>query len=383
MPSYEHRVVKIEGFEIACNLTSFVGNSLRMFNKRSALLVRITTASGFVGWGETWAFPAAASSFIKSVLAPDILGADATSPRAVQARLLGRIIPDRRGQGHMAISAVDIALWDALGQITKKPIYALLGGQMRDRVKAYASGPFLQAGEDRYAGFEQEVERFVNAGFRAVKLRVGTTLARDTWAIRKARSIVGADALLMADMNEGSTVREAVRLAHIVEDASLSWLEEPIPHDDLPGYKRLAELLPLALAGGESFCGVQSFRDVMCAGALDVVQPDLAICGGLTEAMRVSGFADAFGTMVAPHVWGTGINFLASLQFSSVLTPRFGSVPSPLFEYDMGYNPLRSAIYDPQPDRDGMLTIPDGPGLGIEVKVEGLSEYITDHWTLE
>jgi len=121
----------------------------------------------------------------------------------------------------------------------------------------------------------------------------------------------------------------------------------------------------------------------MCAGALDVVQPDLAICGGLTEAMRVSGFADAFGTMVAPHVWGTGINFLASLQFSSVLSPRFGSVPSPLFEYDMGYNPLRSAIYDPQPDRDGMIIVPDGPGLGVEVKVERLSEYITDHWTLE
>ncbi|WP_230533272.1 mandelate racemase/muconate lactonizing enzyme family protein [Microvirga roseola] len=383
MADQEHRVVKVEGFELACNLPAFVGNSLRMFNKRSALLVRLTTASGFVGWGETWAFPSSASSFIKAVLAPDILGADPTTPRAIQTRLLGRIIPDRRGQGHMAISAVDIALWDVFGQITNKPIYALLGGKIRDRVTAYASGPFLQAGDDRYAGFELEVERFVNAGFRAVKLRVGTTLARDTWAITKARAIIGDGALLMADMNEGSSVREAVRLAHAVEHASLSWLEEPIPHDDLPGYKRLAELLPLALAGGESFCGVQSFRDIIGAGALDIVQPDLAICGGLTEAMRISGLADAFGTTVAPHVWGTGINFLASLQFSSILTPRSGSVPSPLFEYDMGYNPLRSAIYDPKPDRDGMLTIPDGPGLGIEIKVEHFSEYIADHWVLE
>ncbi|SMF06952.1 D-galactarolactone cycloisomerase [Tistlia consotensis] len=378
-----HQVVKVEGFEVTCRLPRPVGNSMRTFDRRSSLIVRITTRSGAVGWGETWAFPEAAGSLIRSNLAPAILGADATAPRTVQARMVAPLAIDRRGQCHMAISALDIALWDAWGRIAGQPIHALLGGALRDRVPAYASGPFLEAAPDRYGALAGEVERYAAAGFRAIKLRVGTDLATDASAIRQARSILGAEALLMADLNEGSTVRDAVALTEAVADARLSWIEEPIPHDDLPGYRRLAQLLSLPLAGGESFSGTQAFRDFLAAGALDIVQPDLAICGGLTEGLRVAALADAFETAVAPHVWGTGINFLASLQFAAVLTPRRGPVPFPLFEYDMGINPLRSALYDPQPDRDGRLAVPDGPGLGIEISIDRLADYVTGHWTLE
>ncbi|MER8826569.1 mandelate racemase/muconate lactonizing enzyme family protein [Mesorhizobium sp. M0938] len=383
MKDRDNRVVKVEGFELCCALPELAGNALRVFNQRSALLVKVTTAGGIVGWGETWAFPTAASSFIRTTLAPAILGADITNPRAAQARLLQFAVPDRRGQAHMAISALDVAFWDGYGHVEGKPIHALLGGRLRDRVMAYASGPLLKAGGDRYAGFGEEVERYAEAGYRAVKVRVGIGAALDVQAIRRARAILGDDALLMADLNESSTQRGAVALTEAVADARLAWIEEPLPHDDLPGYTRLARALAIPLAGGESFCGVQAFRDSLCAGALDIIQPDLALCGGLTEGMRIAGLAGAFDVPVAPHVWGTGINTLAALQFASVLPSSRGSVPFPLLECDMGFNPLRTAIFDPKPDAEGHMAVPDGPGLGVEIAIDRVAEHVTAHWVLE
>ncbi|GLS38587.1 D-galactarolactone cycloisomerase [Mesorhizobium tianshanense] len=383
MKDRDNRVVKVEGFELCCTLPELAGNALRVFNQRSALLVKVTTAGGIAGWGETWAFPTSASSFIRTTLAPAILGADVTNPRAAQARLLQFAVPDRRGQAHMAISALDIAFWDGYGHVEGKPIHALLGGRLRDRVTAYASGPLLKSGVDRYAGFAEEVERYAEAGYRAVKVRVGVGAALDVQAIRRARAVLGDDALLMADLNESSTQRGAVALTEAVADARLAWIEEPLPHDDLPGYTRLARALAIPLAGGESFCGVQAFRDSLCAGALDIIQPDLALCGGLTEGMRIAGLAGAFDVPVAPHVWGTGINTLAALQFASVLPSSRGSVPFPLLECDMGFNPLRTAIFDPKPDAEGHLAVPGGPGLGVEVAIDRIAEYVTAHWVLE
>lgn len=377
------QVVKVEGFELRCKMPMVAGNALRVFDERAVFLIKLTTRSGAVGWGESWAYPGAAGALIKSTLAPMILGADVTNPRAAQARMLKLAVPDRRGQAHMAVSAVDIAMWDAFGHVEGKPIHALLGGALRDRVLAYASGPLLSAGEDRYAGFAEEVSRYAETGFRAVKIRIGASLRDDLRVIREARSILGRDAFLMADLNESSTIRDAVTLAHEAGDADLGWLEEPVSHDNLPAYKRLSEQLPIPLAGGESFCGVQAFRDILCDGSLDVVQPDLALCGGLTEGMRIAGLADAFEVPVAPHVWGSCVNFLASLQYVAVLSPRRGRLPFPLFEYDMSFNPLRSLIYDPKPDGEGNLEIPNGPGLGVNIDIGKLSDHVKDHWTLE
>jgi D-galactarolactone cycloisomerase len=364
-------------------MPSVAGNALRTFSERSTLLVRIVTASGYEGWGETWAYPGSAGSLIRSILGPALLGADVANPRAAQARMLQAAVPDRRGQVHMAASALDIAMWDALGQMTGQPMYTLLGGALRDRVRAYASGPLLPADGDRYRGFEGEVARYVEDGFTAVKIRIGISLAADLRAIRQARAILGDASLLMADLNESSTVRDAVTLAQQAADSNLAWLEEPLPHDDLPGYRRLAASLPVALAGGESFCGVQAFRDVLSEAALDLVQPDLAICGGLTEGLRIMGLADAFCVPVLPHVWGGAVNFLASLQFAAILTPGRGQVSAPLFEYDMSFNPLRDRIYDPKLDADGNLAIPDGPGLGMKIEIDRLGDYVRDHWVLE
>jgi len=377
------RITRIEGFELSCAMPSLSGNALRVFRERSTLLVRIVTSSGHEGWGETWAYPGPAGSMIRSTLGPMLLGADVANPRAAQARLLQAAIPDRRGQTHMAASALDIAMWDALGQLTGEPLHALMGGALRDSVRAYASGPLLNADGDRYAGFEDEIARYAQTGFQAVKIRIGASLEADLQAIGQARGILGETALLMADLNESSTVRDTVALVQRAGEANLAWIEEPVPHDDIAAYRRLATALPVALAGGESFCGVQAFRDAVRVGALDILQPDLAICGGITEGLRIAGLADAFDLPVCPHVWGAGVNFLASLQFAAILTPGRGRVAAPLFEYDMSFNPLRERVYDPRPDAHGNLAVPDGPGLGMPVQIDRLADYVRDHWVVE
>ncbi|WP_180899707.1 mandelate racemase/muconate lactonizing enzyme family protein [Martelella soudanensis] len=377
------RISRIEGFEVACDMPEPAGNALRAFRRRGALLIRLTTEAGHVGWGETWAFPETASAFIQNVLVPDTIGSAADAPLALQQALLQRVVPDRRGQAHMAISAIDIACWDLFGRITALPVAALHGGALRAKVLAYASGPLLVAGNDRYAGFGAALERYRDLGFRAFKIRVGVSLEEDERAIRLAREIVGPEAPLMIDLNEASTMHDAMELTRRVSDCRLGWIEEPLPHDDLPGYRRMASRSNLPVAGGESFCGVQAFRDSLQAEALDIVQPDPALCGGITETLRISALADAFGVKIAPHVWGTGINMLAALQVCALLRPRAGSLPMPMLEYDMSHNPLREAIFADLPDADGHIAIPDGPGLGRDINRESIEPFITRHWVME
>ena len=377
------RIVRIEGFALACAMPQEAGNALRTFRERQSLLVRITTAGGLTGWGETWAFPDAAGAFIRTVLAPTVLGASATRPRTVQAAMLRRVVPDRRGQAHMALSAIDIALWDAFGRAAGLPIAALLGGALRDRLAAYASGPLMPAGADRFAGLEAAVTGFARDGFRAVKLRVGVGLDADEAAIRTARRVLGPDADLMFDLNEGSTVHDTLALAERVADVGIRWIEEPVPHDDLPAYREIAARLPVPLAGGESFCGVGAFREAVATRALAILQPDIALTGGITETMRVVGLGEAFGATVIPHVWGAGVNFLAGLQVAAVLAPAPGARGLPLFEFDTSHNPLRAAVIDPKPDADGTIPVPDGPGLGVDITPDQIAPYVTGHWVVE
>ena len=372
----------IEGFLLSCDLPERVGNARVMFDKRTALLVRIETHDGHAGWGECWAYPDAVAEIIRKTIGPAIIGADVTEPGAALAPLFGFAAQDRRGLHHMAISALDIAIWDAFGRATGRPIHALLGGARRKSVTAYASGPLLRPGNP-YADLEGALASYVKQGFRAFKLRIGIDRVSDAAALRRAREIVGPEAMLMADMNEAGTVKEAQALLREVGDVNLAWLEEPVPHDNFPAYVRLAHNLPTALSGGESLYGLAAFRDILAQGGLEIVQPDLALCGGFGEARKIAALAEAFGVPTVPHVWGTGVNFLASLHFTATLPPqRIGCFTYPLHEVDVGYNPLRSCIVDIDLDERGQLAVPDGPGLGHDIQIAQFNEFVVDRWTI-
>ncbi len=378
-----HTIKTIEGFTLSCDLPQKVGNARALFDRRSALLVRITTDGGAVGWGESWAYPEAVSRIIRSGMGRALIGADVGVPAASIAPLFGFAAQDRRGLHHMAISALDIAIWDAFGRATGRPIHALLGGARQEAVPAYASGPLLREG-DPYADLEPALARYLDMGFRAFKLRIGVDRRRDAAVLRRAREIVGPDAMLMADLNEASTVKEALALAREVEDVGLAWLEEPVPHDDFPAYERLARILPVSLSGGESLYGLSAFRDPIARGAFEIVQPDLALCGGFAEAGRIAALGEAFGVPTVLHVWGAGVNYLASLHFTATLPPRrVGRFSYPLHEIDVSHNPLRSFMVDIELDAQGRVAVPEGPGLGVAIEIPQFEKFMVDRWTID
>ena len=378
-----NRIVRIDGYELRCALPEVIGNSRVFFDYRSALIVAVTTADGTVGWGETWAMPAAAAAVIRSGLGREVLGKDAGAPRSVWDAMVRTLGYDRRGVSHMAMSAIDIAVWDAAARGAKVPIATLLGGALRDKVPAYVSGPFLKPGTDPYRDFEADIESYLEAGFRAMKLRMGVAPKSDGRRLANVRKRVGDEFPLMVDLNEGATYRSALVYGEAFREADLVWLEEPIRHDNLPAYGKLAKALSMALAGGEALIGLTPFRDYLAASALDIVQPDLALCGGFSEALRIAALADAFEVPLIPHVWGTGINFCAALQVTSILPEYKGpGIRYPLFEYDYSFNPLRDAFGSFSIGPDGTLSVPDAPGLGIEIDPGCFAPHVVDRWSI-
>ena len=377
-------IVRIDGYELACALPEVIGNSRVFFDNRRALVVAVTTADGTVGWGETWAMPAAASAVIRDSLGRVVLGMDVRAPRQVWQALERTLGYDRRGVTHMAFSAIDIAVWDAAARSAKVSIAALLGGALRDKVAAYVSGPFLKPGPDPYRDFDTDIDSYLQAGFRAIKMRMGVAPRTDGERLRRVRDKVGVDFPLMVDLNEGASLRDALAYGEAFRESRLVWLEEPIRHDNLDGYVRLSRELPMALAGGESLFGLGAFRDYVSRGALEIVQPDLALCGGFSEALRIAALCQAFEVPLVPHVWGTGINFCAALQFAAILPPsRAPGFSYPLFEYDYSHNPLRDAFGTFAVSSDGTVPIPPGPGLGIDVDVARFERFVTGRWTVE
>jgi len=377
------RIVRIDGHELRCRLPEPIGNSSRFFDQRGALLVSVTAADGTVGWGETWALPAAAAAALRNGLAQVVLDVPDATPRAVWDAMARTLTYDRRGVTQMAMSAIDTAVWDATARRAGVPVATLLGGALRERVPAYVSGPFLKPGADPYRDFDADIEGYLGQGYRAMKLRMGVAPGTDARLLSRVRARVGDDFPLMVDLNEGATLRSALAYGEAFREHGLVWLEEPIRHDDLPGYTRLARALPMALAGGEALIGLAPFRDFLSAGALDIVQPDLALCGGFSEGLRIAALAEAFERPLVPHVWGTAINFAASLQFAAVLPELRGpGLRYPLLEVDPSFNPLRDELGDFPLGADGAMAVPSGPGLGIELDPRRFAPFVVDHWSI-
>lgn len=372
-------VDRIELLKLSCKLTEPIGNAVRFFDRRDTLLVKITTKDGITGWGETWAQPAAAAALIHSSFGPALLGEDVRFPQRVWRKLTRIIVNDRRGLSHMAISALDMAIWDAAARTEGVPLAAKLGGALRHRLSCYASGPFIKPGPDPYGHYLEAVGGYVDQGFRHVKVRAGIGVREDAELVRRIRGLVGDEVGLMVDFNEAGDVAQAQAFARQTSDCGLVWMEEPVPHDDLPAWRRAAATVPMALAGGESLYGLSGFRDYLAAGVFAVVQPDLALCGGVTEALRIMALAEAFNVPVVPHVWGGAVAFAAGLQFTALLPDR--SRPGqryPFFEYDASINSLRDGLAEFPLVADGMVEVPQLPGLGIEIEDRNIAPFLTE-----
>ena len=367
-------IAAVRLYHLVAPLSEVIGNALMSFDRRETLFVEIVDRDGRPGWGEAWHTPAADHATIASRPAPRLLGQD--------PQQIGRLWQEMRevaGGAMGAVAAVDMALHDLAARLRGIPVSTLLGGALRDRVPAYASGPFFKPGGHPYRDFEREVEGYLRAGFKAIKLRSGFAPADDAAVVNAVRRLMGPDGTLMLDFNQSYAPRAALAAVSPMREAGLLWVEEPTVPGDLQGYRMLSGLMTPALAGGETFTDARAFRPFLEAGCMDVLQPDIAVCGGLTGVGRVAALAELYDRPVVPHVWGGIVNFQAALHLTATLpAQRSGAAAGgyPFLEFDAGPNPLLDLCGRPIVNGDGTVTVPDAPGFGIDLNADILSPFV-------
>jgi D-galactarolactone cycloisomerase len=352
--------------------------------QRVATLVEVCTDQGVVGWGEAFAQglepPQIAAAVIESALKPLVVGGDPLDTEVLWHRMYHQTRDyGRKGSVVAAISAIDLALWDIAGKVHGVPISKLLGGAFRTRVQAYATGFYRIQGQGEATRLGQEAVRHYEAGFRAMKVKLGCGVEDDVAVMAEVRRALGERKVtLMVDTNHAYGVADAVRLGRALEPYSLRWYEEPVAPEDLAGYREVRQALSMPIAGGENEHTLFGFRELFAQRAVDIAQPDIGSAGGFTACRHIVTLAHAHGVQVNPHVWGSAVAQAASLQLIAAVPVAHHSLyaAEPILEYDRSSHPFRQQLVTrPIQAVDGWVEIPSGPGLGIEVDRSVIERY--------
>jgi len=336
-------------------------------------LVAIFTDEGITGWGSVFSDEGLVQAALR-VLEPLYGGENPLEPERVSEKLhTNTFWMGRGGTITHTISGIDIAMWDILGKTTGQPVGRLLGGCYRSRVLPYAS---LLMREPK-ALAEQLIE-IREQGFRAFKIGWGQfghkNDALDEQIVRSAREAVGADALLMVDAGASNAFwphgfKWAVRTARMLTDFGVYWFEEPLPPDNLPDYVLLRQATNLPIAGGEVLTRRQSFVPWIQSRALDIVQPDVTKVGGVSEERKIAWMAEDNGVRFIPHGWNTALGLAADLQLASAARN------TDMVEYLTGSPFIDDLVEKRWQLNDGMLAIPDQPGLGISLNLDAVAKH--------
>jgi L-rhamnonate dehydratase len=267
------------------------------------------------------------------------------------------------------MSGIDMALWDIMGKATGMPVHKLLGGSYADRVRPYASALMPETPDEVKKLVEFEVEQ----GFTAVKLGwgpLGYDVRRDVELVRAARQAAGDQVELMIDIGKRYRFKSALYMARACEQFNVYWLEEPFPAEDLEGYRRLADSSSIRIATGEEESGRLAFSRLIRETGIDVVQPDISRCGGLTEMKKIATLAADANILCVPHAFKTGILVAASIQF-------IASIPhAPFLEFSVTESGIRKEILTrPFEQKGGFVEVPQLPGLGIELNPEVIRKF--------
>ena len=327
------------------------------------ILVRAITDDGLTGWGESFAYGAteAVCHVVDDALAPILLGQDPTQIESLVDRMhRALMIWGRRGLGMMAVSGVELALWDLAGKARNVPVYELLGGLCQSRLRVYSS--LLRYDTPSQVG--QAVTGALALGHNAIKLH-----QTDVESVAVARGVAGDDVDLMLDTNCPWSVEEAIRLGRRLERCDLRWLEEPLwPPEDYAGLARVRAALRIPIATGENDATLFGFRELIGHGAADIVQPSVTKVGGLLEMKKIAVLAAAANVTFVPHSFYYGPGLAASLHLAAA-TPGVPYVEFP------GTPLVASLISEPIRFANGTVGVPDRPGLGADPDPSVLARY--------
>jgi D-galactarolactone cycloisomerase len=346
--------------------------------KRDSVLVRVETDDGHVGWGEAHhgRCPGAVAKLIDTTMKELVVGFDAHDVSGVWARVYKMQLASH-GMGAaaaLALSGIDMALWDLKCQATGLSLYQLLGGSSKP-IKAYAGG--IALGWQEPALLAEEAQRHIADGYRALKLRMGDTPVRDIARVRAVREAVGEEIDILTDANTAYTLDDVRRVMPAFEECGVGWLEEPFPPQDRRAYAAAAKLGRVPLAAGENHYTRYEFATLLEDGHVQFVQPDLSKTGGVTESMRIAAMASAQKLTVNPHTSATAINMATTIQFlCAVDNPGY-------FEGDVtSLNPFRDHLADKPPytlDDKGCVRPHEGVGIGLKID----EQFIRDHPLIE
>jgi len=349
--------------------------SMQTFTFHGWLVVEIFTDDGLVGIGNAALAPQITKQVIDLYLKPLLIGKDPWDIEFLWQHMYRKTMAfGRRGIGMVAISAVDIALWDLLGKSAKQPVYRLLGGRTKARIPVYASRLYsVELNE-----VADEAQRYKAEGYKAMKLRFGwgptdgaAGMQRNLNLVRTVRETVGDGIDVMADAYMGWTLDYAKRMLPLLEPFNLRWLEEPVIPDDVHGYAELKSYGRIPIAGGEHEFTSYGFRDLLEARALDYIQFDTNRVGGLTQARKIAALAEAYSVPVIPHAGQMHNYHVVMASLNSPMAEYF-----PVVDVEVG-NELFWYIFNGEPKaKDGFINLDESvPGLGLTINEGALKQF--------
>jgi L-rhamnonate dehydratase len=369
-------------------ITNVYATVLRLPNISSAadgtqddLIITVETDEGITGYGEVDTAPYVGKAIIDQYMSHGtayglrevVVGCDPFDNEQIWNDMWAKTYYyGRMGPVMHVMSGIDMALWDIMGKSVGKPVHKLLGGSYTDKVRAYASALMPDTPNE----IKKMTEKYVSQGYTAIKYGwgpLGYNVHHDIQLIKTARQAAGDHVELMIDIGKRYRLKEAIYVAKALEQLNIYWLEEPLPAEDYTGYKRLTEATTMRIATGEEESGRRAFVRLINKTHIDIIQPDMSRCGGLTEAKKIASIADDANILCIPHAFKTGILVAASIQF-------IAAVPhAPFLEFSVTESAIRKELLvQPFVQKDGFVEVPQSPGLGIELNPEVISKYGVD-----
>lgn len=342
------------------------------------LIITVETDEGITGYGEVDTAPFVGKAIIDQYMSHGtayglkevVVGCDPFDYEQIWNEMWAKTYYyGRSGPVMHVMSGIDMAIWDIMGKAVGMPVHKLLGGSYVDKVRAYASALM----PDTIDEVKKMTEKYVSQGYTAVKYGwgpLGYDVHHDIELIKTARKAAGDHVELMIDIGKRYRLKEALYVAKALEQLNIFWLEEPLPAEDYIGYKRLTESTTMRIATGEEESGRLAFRRLINEAHVDIIQPDMSRCGGLTEAKKIATMAADANILCVPHAFKTGILVAASIQFIAAIQH------APFLEFSVTESAIRKELLvKPFMQKDGFVEVSQTPGLGIELNPEVISKY--------
>ena len=385
------KIERIELHQLVGHIDAPYKSSMAWKTTRNTLAVKVIANDGTYGWGETGTD---AKGFAE--IAEGIIGENPENFGSIWQSIVNTRY---QGGGYAGIasnvaSAIDIALHDLVGKARGLPVHELLGGKVRDRISTYATGLFYterDVKDPTWPDLLNEAQEHVEAGFKAMKMKIGgLTIDEDVDRVYALRRQVGDDVRIMVDANEAYEPSAAITVARRIADANVTWFEEPTSSRALDDNLLITTKSPVPTAGGESASTRRDVARLLRGRIFDMIQPEIVNVGGISELKLCAAMAEAFNVQFIPHFFNTHISLAAILHVLATISqappsdPKEPFVNEPVTEFDQTTHPVRKALTDPFfTQTDGYITIPDTPGLGIEVNEDALEQFSVGYMLVE